>query len=128
MLITFALNALVGLILGSLSGMGLGGGSLMLLWLIYAADFPPEQAKTINLLFFIPTAFISCIIRLRKGMLHIPAVWSSALLGCLSAFLISRFSQNWNTELLKKLFGVYILCIGLRELFALPKTENHLKK
>lgn len=128
MVIAFALNAAIGLILGVLSGLGIGGGSLMILWLIYVANFPPEQAKVINLLFFIPTALISCIIRLQKGMLHIPTFWTSALLGCLSAFLISRFSQNWNTDLLRKLFGVYILCIGLRELFYVTKSEEQTKK
>lgn len=42
----------VGLLTGVLSGCGIGGGSLLLLWLTLVQDMPQFTAGGINLLFF----------------------------------------------------------------------------
>ena len=43
---------LVGTVLGFLAGLGVGGGSLLILWLTLIAQTPQEEARNINLLFF----------------------------------------------------------------------------
>ena len=52
----------VGLLTGVLSGCGIGGGSLLLLWLTLAQDMPQFTAGGINLLYFLacaPAALVS---------------------------------------------------------------------
>ena len=56
MLNSFPFAILVGFLLGILTGLGTGGGSLLVLWLTLVLQFPPAQAKVINLLFFLPSA------------------------------------------------------------------------
>ena len=45
----------ISVILGFLAGLGVGGGSLLVLWLTLGLEMSHPQARIYNLLFFIPT-------------------------------------------------------------------------
>ena len=107
----------VGVILGILTGLGTGGGSLLVLWLTLVLNFPSEQAKVINLLFFLPSAIISTFLRWRKGGIPIKKIFLPALAGCIGAVIFATVGEKVNTELLQKLFGVLLIFTGVRELF-----------
>ncbi len=114
----------LGTILGFLSGIGIGGGSLLILWLTLVLDMPPETARGINLLFFIPSAIVSCFFRWRQGMLDLKTILPAVLSGCISAGLISFLCAGMDTGLLKKLFGGLLILTGIRELFYHDKKEK----
>ena len=122
MLNSFPFAVLVGTILGTLSGLGTGGGSLLILYLTLVLNTPQPQARTINLLFFIPSALIACLFRLRQGRLDIKKVLPAIAAGSASAAIFSYFSAHWGTEILQKLFGLLLLFTGLRELLYKPKA------
>lgn len=81
----FFLNLLVASALGFLSGLGIGGGSLLIIWLMLVckADYP--AAKYINLMFFIPSALIATVIRLVQKKLPFRQVILAAISGCAAA-------------------------------------------
>ena len=108
---------LVGTLLGFLSGLGIGGGSLLILWLTVVLDTEPLTARSINLLFFIPSALVSCGLRIRQGDLRITPLLPAAAAGCAAAALYSWFSTMLDTTILKKLFGILLVAAGVRELF-----------
>ena len=54
------ITLLIAALLGFLAGLGVGGGSLLILWLTLVLHTEPAQARPINLLFFLPAAAISC--------------------------------------------------------------------
>ena len=56
MLESFPVCIAVGTILGFLAGLGIGGGSLLILWLTMVLGMPQPEARFINLLFFLPAA------------------------------------------------------------------------
>jgi uncharacterized membrane protein YfcA len=116
MLNSFPFAILVGFLLGILTGLGTGGGSLLVLWLTLVLHFPPAQAKVINLLFFLPSAIIATLLRWRKGGIPFKKILLPALAGCAGALLFSFLGEKINTELLQKLFGVLLIFTGLREL------------
>ena len=107
---------IVGTILGFLSGLGIGGGSLLILWLTMALGIEPGVARGINLLFFIPSAAISCLLRIRQKSLNIRPLIPAIIGGSIAAALCSWISFQLDTEILKKLFGVVLLAAGLREI------------
>ena len=90
MLNSFPISALIGIVLGFLSGLGVGGGSLLILWLTAVVGMEYPLARTINLLFFIPAAIISLFIRGKNGNIPwktiIPAI-QFGLQGVESEFL-----------------------------------------
>ena len=113
---------IVGTVLGFLSGLGIGGGSLLILWLTLVLNTDPLIARSINLLFFIPSALAACFFRLKQGKLDIPKLLPSILAGCICAFLVSTFQVRLSQTLLKKLFGGLLILTGIRELLYKPKA------
>lgn len=108
---------IIGAVLGFLTGLGVGGGSLLMLWLTVVLSTDQAVARSINLLFFLPSALITCLIRSKKKELDWKAFFPAILSGCLSAILFSFFAARLDTELLKKGFGIVLLIAGARELF-----------
>lgn len=124
MLNGFWISVLVGTLLGFLSGLGVGGGSLLILWLTLVLGMEPAAAREINLLFFLPAAAVSCLFRWKQGVLQGKKVLPGILAGCAAAFLGTRLSKVVDTELLKKAFGILLLVTGLREIFYQPKPSR----
>ena len=124
MLNSLPMTLIIGTALGFLSGIGIGGGSLLILWLTIALKVAPDTSRTINLLFFVPAALITCCFRWRQGTLDWKTVLPAILSGCVSAAVFSRFSAELDTSLLKKLFGTLLLLTGFRELLYRPKKTQ----
>lgn len=111
--------------LGFLSGLGVGGGSLLILWLTLVLNFEQNIARSINLLFFIPCAIITTLFRWRQGSLDIKSTIPAIIFGCISAGIFSILSKIVDIAILKKIFGVLLLCIGLKEItYKIKKAEQ----
>lgn len=110
------ISVIVGLLLGFLSGLGIGGGSLLILWLTLVQGFSPTAARSVNLLFFIPSALIAGYFRWRQGAIPFRKILPAIVSGCLSALTFSVLGANIHTDMLKKLFGGLLILTGLREL------------
>ena len=109
-------KVLVGAVLGFLSGLGVGGGSLLLLWLTLVAGVSQETARLMNLQFFLPCALIATALRWR----HSKPDWS-LILPAMTSGLLGAALGNWlgprlDVRLLRKAFGVLFLLTGIREL------------
>ena len=115
---------IVGTALGFLSGLGIGGGSLLIVWLTAVLQTDPMTARSINLLFFIPSAIVACTLRMKRGELHIKPMLPAILSGCAAAAVLSRFATMTDTALLKKLFGAILIAAGIRELLFRPKGNG----
>lgn len=114
----------VGTLLGFLSGIGIGGGSLLILWLTAVQNLSPEAARSINLLFFLPAALISSFFRWRQGNLNLKEIFPAMAAGCVSAALFSWIGTTIHTDVLKRLFGILLIITGIRELFYKKKKAS----
>lgn len=115
------LHLLMGTILAALSGLGIGGGSLLVLWLTLVMGMDQPQARIINLMFFIPCALICCLIRQKQGALDIKKLLPGIIAGCIAASVTTFIGKKLDLMLLKKLFGGLLILTGIRELFYKPK-------
>lgn len=111
-------------LLGFLAGIGTGGGSLLILWLTLVRGFSPEQTRTINLMFFIPSAIIATVINIRKKTIHLKKVLPAIIAGCIAAALTSFLGKNIDTEILRKMFGGLLIFAGLREITYKQKNQR----
>lgn len=107
----------MGTVLGFLSGLGTGGGSLLILWLTLGLQMQQATARAINLMFFIPSALIACLFRRKQGTLDLKAIAPAIVSGCVSAAVFSLLSSRMELAWLQKLFGILLIYTGLRELF-----------
>lgn len=115
---------LVSTLLGFLSGIGVGGGSLLILWLTLVLGMEHSEARILNLLFFIPSAVIASLFRWKQGKLDLPKILPAVIAGCVGAGLFSLLSKQMDISLLKKCFGGLLLATGIRELFYKPGKRN----
>ena len=114
----------VSILLGFLAGLGVGGGSLLMLWLTMVTGTDYGSARIINLLFFLPSAAIATIFHWRQGSVKPVKILPAILCGCAAAALFSIIGTRMNTELLKKFFGGLLIITGLRELFYRPQKAK----
>ena len=112
---------ILGTLLGFLAGIGVGGGSLLMLWLTLAMGLDQAAARGINLLFFLPSAAIACCFRKRQGTLKLKKLLPAILAGMVSAAVCSLAAQELDTAVLKRGFGILLLATGLRELLYKPR-------
>ena len=110
---------------GFLAGIGVGGGSLLMLWLTLLVGMEQTQARFLNLLFFIPSALVACLFRWKQGSLHFRKIYPAIISGCVAAVIGSWLSQQLETERIKEIFGVLLIATGIRELIYKPKKKEH---
>lgn len=120
---SFPVCIIMGILFGFLAGIGIGGGSLLMLWLTLIVGMAPFEARCINLMFFIPTALCASLFRWKQGTLDIKKLALPILLGSAAAGIFSWISGSIDTELLKKVFGVLLLFTGIKELFYRPQKH-----
>ena len=114
----------VGILLGYLAGLGIGGGSLLILYLTLVLKMDTPSARAINLMFFITAAGSVSLFRWKKGTLDIKTILPAVISGCLTAALFSYLSNVIDRMLAQKLFGGLLLITGLRELFYRPQKAK----
>lgn len=114
--------ALAGAATGVLSGFGIGGGTLLLIYLTAFSGIDQHLAQGINLLYFLPTAATALPSHIKNGYIDkktaLPAI-GAGLMGTATA---AWAATTLDVELLRRFFGVYLLYIGVREL--LRKKEG----
>ena len=118
-------NFIVGLATGVISGMGIGGGSLLVLYLTAFAGIAQQEAGGINLLYFIGCAPAALIGHIRHKAVEWKAVLWCVVAGVLAAIPTALLTADMDTDLLRRLFGWLLIAVGLREWKAgkTPKTE-----
>ena len=58
---------LAGAVTGILSGFGVGGGTLLLIWMTAFAGVPQDLAQGVNLLYFLPAAAMALPAHFKNG-------------------------------------------------------------
>lgn len=118
------ITILVAALLGFLSGLGTGGGSLLILWLTGIAGFSQSDARIINLLFFVPSALIATFFHEKSRKLPWGIILCAAGSGCLCAGIASYLTTLWEPDALRPLFGVFLILAGIREVFYRPRNAK----
>ena len=107
----------VGALTGVLSGFGVGGGSLLLIYMTGFAGVPQALAQGINLLYFLPTAATALPAHFKNGYVEKRALLPAIGLGLVCSALTAWVAAGLDVEVLRKCFGGFLIVIGLRELF-----------
>lgn len=111
------LYAIIGLFSGVISGMGIGGGAILIPALILLTQMNQQTAQGINLLYFLPTAVAALLIHWKNKVVE----WKTALViglsGVVGALLGSWIAVALHSELLRKMFGCFLLLTGIYEIY-----------
>lgn len=118
------LRIVIGVLAGILSSMGLGAGTVLILYLMLFTDTQQIVAQGMNLLFFIPIASLSIYLHVKNKLIEEKKtsfkISSIGVIGALGGcFAATSLEGNYLT----KAFAVFLLCIGLKDLFAKRETQ-----
>lgn len=108
-----------------LSGLGIGGGGLFLVYLVLAENIPQIEAQGLNLLFFIFSAGASLPVHFRKRKIFYSAVLQMIIGGIVGALLGSSLASVIDEGVLKKIFGAML---AVSALFSLKKCAATFKR
>lgn len=117
-------SVLIGGLTGVLSGFGIGGGTLLILWLTLASDMSQLQAGGVNLLYFVCCALPALWGHWKSGLIEKQAALWCALFGVPACIAGAVAASLLDVTLLRRLFGVFLLVIGFRELFSGGKQKD----
>ena len=115
---------LAGLLTGVLSGCGIGGGSLLVLWLTLFEGMPQFTAGGINLLYFLACAPAALVSHVKNRLIDRKAVLCCVPAGALTSLAAALLASHTDVSLLRRLFGVLLLVIGAKELFTKRKNTG----
>jgi Predicted permeases len=118
------MNIIIGLLAGILSGFGIGGGTLLILWLTLAENMSQLQAGGINLLYFIACAIPALISHAKNKLIDKSALICCTLSGIPACIGASLLASAIDVSLLRRAFGVLLLFIGFKELFSKKKISD----
>ncbi len=112
----------VGCATGILSGFGVGGGTLLLIYLTAFAGLGQQEAQGINLIYFLPAALTALPSHIKHHFVDWRAVIPAILAGLLCSGVAAWFSNGLDMTILRKCFGVFLLLVGISELF--PRGQS----
>lgn len=116
-MIDWLLSALTGAVTGILSGFGIGGGTLLLIYLTAFAGMEQTVAQGINLLYFLPAAATALPSHIKNGYVKKKAAIPAILAGLAFSAIAAWVATALDVELLRKCFGIFLLYIGVTGLF-----------
>lgn len=112
----------IGLLMGILSGLAIGGGTLLVPALVFLMSTNQHTAQGVCLAAFIPTALVAVITHYRQHNVNLRLALCLTVGSLVGAVLGATLANLTSAELLRKIFGVFLLVMGLYELFGKAKT------
>ncbi len=110
------LNILTGFFSGIISGMGIGGGAILIPALIMLEDISQQMAQGINLTYFIPTALIALAVHLKNKTVEVKTAFIIGGCGIVGAAAGSMTAVMLKSDILQRMFGFFLLFIGIYEI------------
>lgn len=122
------MEILFGIISGIVTGLGMGGGTILILLLTLFNNFEQHIAQATNLVFFIPTSLAAIITNLKNKNVDIKVTKVVSVFGIIGAIIGSAISNNISSNNLKKYFAIFLLIIAIYEIYRLYKEYKNKRK
>lgn len=116
------------LFIAVLSGMGLGGGGLLVIYLTLVLGQEQLLAQGANLVFFIATAAVSTLLNLRRGRIVWSKVLPLVLAGIPLSLLGATLAGEISSTLLRRIFGGMLALCGGASLLSMLFGGDQAKK
>lgn len=122
------LAVIFGTISGIVTGLGMGGGTILILLLSLFMGLEQHIAQATNLVFFIPTSVAAILTNLKQKNVNLKLAINISSFGIIGAIIGAIISNSISSENLKKYFAIFILIIALHEIYELYKEYKNNKK
>lgn len=118
----------VGVASGMLAGLlGVGGGTLLVPFLVLVVGMSQHEAEATSLLVILPTAVVASITLQRRGIGDVPLALGIGIVGAIGAAAGALLALALPAGVLRALFAVFVALVGVRLVrdgLVLPKAVN----
>jgi hypothetical protein len=104
-----------GLISGIISGMGIGGGTVLIPALDLLFNMPQKVIQGINLIYFIPTAAAALTSHIKNKRIESRPLKLIIPLGIVGALAGSALALRLDNGTLRMVWSCFLLIMGIRE-------------
>ncbi len=118
------LASIIGIISGVISGMGIGGGTILIPALTIFMGINQHIAQGVNLLYFLPTAAVALIIHFKNKNVDFKVALPIMISGLFGAAGGAMLSNGISSDFLRKLFAVFLFAMGIYEFLKKSKTDD----
>ena len=95
-----------------LSGLGVGSGGLLVIWLTMIGGIDPQSARGLNLLFFVFSASAALAVHALRGRVKSALALTLSLFACLGTLAGTYIGVRVDAYWLKKIFGGMLVVSG----------------
>ncbi|MBE6564596.1 MAG: sulfite exporter TauE/SafE family protein [Ruminococcaceae bacterium] len=117
------LEGLVPALIAALSGLGIGGGGLLVIYLSAVTSQPHLMLQGTNLLFFIFSSAAASAVNGKKGRIRLRLAAIVSLCGAVGILLGFALLKAIDPVWVKRIFGWLLIVSGLLTLFKKKKKE-----
>ena len=117
------ISALAALIIAILSGIGVGSGGLLVIWLTLIEGIGINDARGYNLLFFVFSAGAAFVFHLLRKRLNLKLIAFLALFSCIGTLIGTYLGTVVDSGLIRRIFGGMLTLSGGYTLFGRAKAR-----
>lgn len=115
------LQVTAGFLAGIVSGMGLGGGVVLIPVLTLLLGFEQKMAQGINLLYFIPTGAVALYVHYKNKSIDVKLAWILASYGVIGSIAGALLAWVIPSDILRRMFSIFVIAMGFNELYLATK-------
>lgn len=119
---------LIGIASGTVAALGMGGGTVLILLLGLFSNMNQHLIQGTNLIFFIPTSITAIYMNIKNKTIDYKKSGIIIFSGIVGAIIGSKLSFKFESDSLKKYFGIFLLFIAFFEIYSLIKQYKVDKK
>ena len=119
---------LVGLVSGFFSGLGIGGGTILILLLNTILGVQQHISQAATLIFFIPTSIVAILTNIKNKKINLKLAFIVSTFGILGAAIGALLATKTKIDCLQKLFGIFLFIIAANEIQVIIKEYIKNKK
>ena len=120
-------EVLIGIISGTISGTGMGGGTILIFLLTVLCGLEQHIAQATNLIFFIPTSIVAIIVNIKNKNIDLKLATIISIFGILGAIIGANLSVHTDVKMLRKYFGIFLTIIAIHEIYTIIKENKKTK-
>lgn len=118
------ITILAGLFSGVVSGMGIGGGAILIPILTVLLGVEQKIAQCTNLVYFVPTAIAALCIHIKNKSVDFRAAIPIIVFGIGGCIAGSLIAVHISADLLRKIFALFLFRMGISQIFSKKKKEK----
>lgn len=122
------IEILIGAFSGIFSGIGMGGGTVLIFLLSTFLGLEQHIAQATNLIYFVPTAISAIIVNYRDKNIDIKLARFISIFGIIGAIIGAIISVNTDVQRLRKIYGIFLAIIAVHEIYTLIREYKLHKK